>query len=329
MVNSTRHRILTIARHEYRAAVRSRILVVLIGILVTATVVSVIIASEGYASRVADYQAYRNAATASGLARIAPSPLAPLSLLRGAFEYFEIIGAVIAVTLGYLTVSRDRTNRTLPMIMSRPVTSSELAFGSLLGALAVFTTLVVATAVAGVLWIGLVGHDWISGTQALKLLLAYTASVIYLGVFYSLGAFATARSKVATNGLMIALGVWLIIVLVLPQIGDTLDADNQVPGGLFAVLTLNHSDEVQILAHFTTYETIRTTIEAASFEKQYERFAFAMTDVKERYRSLSLPQLFYEVRAPIVWILVYALAALVLLRSGFRTQQAIPEGGHQ
>ena len=126
MSDST-NRIITLARHEYRSAVRSKILVVLLGILVTVTAVSVYIASVDYAGKLADYQAYVDAAKNSGLDRVAPSPLAALSLLRGAFEYLEIIGAVIAIALGYLTVSRERSNRTLPLIRSRPVTSGELA----------------------------------------------------------------------------------------------------------------------------------------------------------------------------------------------------------
>ena len=47
MSDSTK-RIITLARHEYRSAVRSRILVVLISILVSVTAVSVYIASVDY-----------------------------------------------------------------------------------------------------------------------------------------------------------------------------------------------------------------------------------------------------------------------------------------
>ncbi|MCZ7533042.1 MAG: ABC transporter permease [Acidimicrobiia bacterium] len=326
MASDRRHRVLTIARHEYRAAARSRILVVLLAILVIATAGSVIVAAAEYASRLADYQAYHAAAVAGGVTQIAPSPLAPLSLLRGAFEYIEIIGAVIAITLGYLTVSRERVNRTLPLLMSRPVTSGELAAGSLLGAVGVIVTLVVATMAVAVLSVGLVGHDWINVGQAGKLMLAFGVAVVYMATFYCLGAFTTASTKVATNGLMVALGIWLFVVLVLPQIGDTLDADNQIPGGLFAALGLGHDGEVQILTHFTAYETVRTSIEAASFAKHFERFAFAMTDVKERFRSLSLPDLFFQVRASIVWILIYATALPIALNHSFRNQPSIPQG---
>lgn len=326
-MTSSGRRILTLARHEYRAALRSRLLLVLLAILAAVTIASVYIAAVDYRSQLADYQAYRDAAKAGGLQRIAPSPLALLSLLRGALEYIEILGAVIAITLGYLSVSRERVNRTLPLLRSRPVTSGELAAGSALGALGLISTLVVVTGTVAVLCLGLIGNDWINGTQTVRLLLAGLASILYMGVFFCFGVIVTARSRVAVNGLMVALGAWLVVVLILPQIGDTLDADNQLPGGLFSALTLDRNGETQVLSHFTTYEKVRTGFEEASLAKHYERFAFAMTDVKEKYRGLSLGGLMHEKRNDIGWMVVYSVVLGAGLRRSFRRQPTIPEGG--
>jgi len=329
MTSPARTRVLTIARHEYRAAVRNRLLVALAGILVAVTIASVYIASADYASQLADYNTYRDAATASGLDRIAPSPLAPLSLLRGGLEYLEIIGAVIAIALGYLSVSRERANRTLGLLRSRPLTGGEHALGSLLGAFAVFATLIAATAVTAVVCIGVIGNDWLGAADLLQLLLAYIAALFYMAAFYALGAIATARSKVAANGLMIALGVWLVVVLILPQIGDTLDADNQVPGGLFSALGLGHDGEVTILTHFTGYERIRTFTENLSLAKHFERFAFAMTDVKDRYRPYGLGWLLKTTWADIAWLTASAAVLTTGLRHTFRTQPPITQGANQ
>ncbi|WP_380168987.1 ABC transporter permease [Jannaschia sp. R86511] len=320
-------RVLTVASHELRAALRSRILVVLLVVLVCMTVVSVLVSSAQYAGQLADYLAYRDAAVAGGVQRVAPSPLALLSLLRGALEYVEIVGAVVAITLGYLSVSRERSARTMPLLRSRPVSPAELATGSALGALALISILVTCLATVAVLSLGLIGHDWIGGVQVPKLVLAYLAAVVYLFVFYCLGAVATSRARVPVNGLMVALGIWLLVGLVLPQIGDTLDADNQVPGGLFAALGLGHDGEVTILAHLSGYERVRTGIEEASFTKHFERFAFAMTDVKERYRSLSLTQLFVETRNDIAWLVAYPVALSTALWLSFRAQPTTPTGG--
>jgi len=321
-----RSRVITIARHEYRAAVRSRVLLALVAILVVVTAASVYIASVDYSSKLADYQAYRAAAQAGGLKQIAPSPLRLLSLLRGAMEYIDIIGAIIGITLGYLSVSRERANRTLALLRSRPVSPGELAAGSALGALAVISTVILATMAVAVVCLGLVGHDWVSSAEIVKLLLAFAASIIYMGVFYCLGAVMTARSKVAANGLMFALGIWLVVVLILPQIGDTLDADNQVPGGLFSALTLNKAQETKIITKFGTYETVRRDIEEASFAKHYERFAFAMTDVQDKYQGLSLSELLWKKHNDIAWMVIYPLVLGFALVRSFRRQPAITQG---
>ena len=323
-----RARVLAIAKHEYRAAVRSRILLVLVVLLIAVTVTSVYIASAGYAATLAEYETYRAAAQAQGLDRIAPSPLAALSLLQGTFEYLEIIGAVVAISLGYLSVSRERVNRTLSLIRTRPVTAGEHATGTFLGAMAVFATLVATTLVVGIVCVGLLATDWVSPGELFQISLAAVAALLYLGAFYCLGAIATAKSAFAANGLLIALGIWLVVVLVLPQIGDTMDADNQLPGGLFQALGLDHDGEVAVLQHFTGYERIRTGIEEASLSKHFERFAFAMSDVKPRYRPFDLPWLLNETRNDIAWLLAYAAAMTLGLRRTFKTQPTIPPGGN-
>jgi ABC-type transport system involved in multi-copper enzyme maturation permease subunit len=323
-VNS--QRTLTLAKHEYTAALRNRILVALLGILIVVTIASVYIASVSHRSQVADYQAYKAAAQVSGLAKIAPSPLAPMSLLRGGFEYLQIVGAVIAIALGFLSVSRERSNRTLALLRSRPVSAGELASGTLLGAVAIIATLVTVTAAVGLACIGLIGNDWPSPPEYLQLLLAYGAAVIYMTGFHALGAYTTARAKNTTNGLFIALCVWLVIVLVFPQIGDTLDSDNQVPGGLFKAIGLNRADETTILSHFTIFETIRTRIEYISFAQHFQRFVFAMTDVKDRYRPFDLGWLMARVWTDLAWVLAWPILPISAQRRALRNLPTFPPG---
>lgn len=321
-------RIRALAAHEYRAAVRSRILLTLVGILTVATIASVYIASAAHSSQVADYQAYKDAATAGGLTRIAPSTLAPMSLLRGSFEYLQIIGAVIAVALGYLTVQRERANRTLPLLRSRPVTAGEQATGSLLGAAGLIATIVAITGIVGIVCVGTIGNDWINSSELTQLLLAYLVSIIYMTGFYALGVACSARSRHPINGLITALCVLVLFVLVTPQIGDTLDADNQIPGGLFKALGMDRADETTILNHFSIYETIRTRIEWISFSQHYQRFVFAMADVKERYRPLDLGGLLNVVWTDLAWVIAAPGALIALQRRSLRNQPTINQGAN-
>lgn len=321
-----RRRISALAINEVRAAARSRILLTLLVILVAVTTLSVIIAAIDYRGQVADFEAYIASATASGVTQIAPSPLRPLSLLRSSIEYVGIIGAVIAITLGHLSVARERSNRTLALIRSRPVGAAEHTIGSIAGAIVINTALIGTTMIVGVVTTGLVGKDWITTSDAFRVLLATVAGIIYMTVFYCVGAVATARSRTAAVGLMIALGIWLVVVMILPQLGDTLDADNQIPGGLFSALGLNRADETTVLAHFHTYETVRIGLEEASLEKHYERFAFAMADVLDKYKDFSLSQLLREKWHDIAWLVLYPIAAIAALHRSHSHQPTLTTG---
>jgi ABC-2 type transport system permease protein len=320
--------VFTLARHEFRSAVRSRVLGALLITLLAVTAVSILVGTFDYRTQLADYQAYRDAAVAAGITKVAPLPLAPLSLLRGAIEYLEIVGAVIAIALGYLSVARERGNRTLALIRSRPVSTGQLALGTALGAIGLISTLVVATGLMAVLALGVVGGDWIGAAEALKLAIVCIASIVYMTAFYCLGAMLAARSRVLANALVGALVVWLAVVLIIPQIGDTLDADNQVPGGLFASLNVDKAHEKAIIADFGTYERIRTDLEQVSLAKHYERFAFAGLDVKASYRGASVPTLIVHKLADLAWL----VAAAALLGAGmwwsFRRQPALPRGAN-
>jgi ABC-type transport system involved in multi-copper enzyme maturation permease subunit len=300
-------RLIALAGHDYRAAVRNRVLAALLLTLLVVATFSVLVAALDYQTQLDDYEQYKAAAAAAGIESVPPLPLRPLQLMRPVVEYLEIIGAVIAIALGYLSVARERGNRTLGLLLTRPVTGSELAFGPALGAVGLIATLVVGAATIAVFAIGVWGHDWIDAQETVKVVLWCVASIAYMSVFYCLGAALTARSRVLANGLVAALVVWLVVVLIIPQIGDTMDPDNQVPGGLFSALNLDKSHETRILETFSTYEWIRNGIEELSFAKHYERFSFAILDVKDKYRGLSIGQLATETRNDIVWMITYTL----------------------
>jgi ABC-2 type transport system permease protein len=97
--------------------------------------------------------------------------------------------------------------------------------------------------------------------------------------------------KTISHALLIAFVIWLAIALILPQIGDTMDPDNQVPGGFFASMHLTKPEEKQVMANFSSYETIRNTIEQLSITKHYERASFAILGIKAEFNDMPLSKI--------------------------------------
>ena len=317
-----RGNVVTLARHEYRSALRSGVLLLLLLSMVVVSAGSIAIASFDFRAQVADYQAYALQAKAAGATVTAAPQFLPLQLLRGMIEYVEIIGAVLAIGLGYLAVARERSGRTLPLILSRPVRGRELFLGRLAGAAALITTILAAAAAISVVVVGTVGGRWLNPTELARLLLTFGIAVLYMLLFYALGTWLAARSKRVANGLVVAIAIWLSVVLIIPQIGDTMDPDNQVPGGLFAALQVKKADEKKVLAHFSTYEKIRNGLEETSVTKHYERLTFAVTGIKDKYAGRSLGTVAYAKRSDIGWLTAYLALMGALMWSGLKRESA-------
>ena len=161
--------------------------------------------------------------------------------------------------------------------------------------------------------------------ELVRLAIAFAVGVIYMLVFYALGSWLSGRSKALVNGLVVALVLWLSVVLIIPQIGDTMDPDNQVPGGLFAALQVKKADEKTILANFSNYELIRNSLEETSFTKHYERFTFAVTGIKDKYNGKPLSLIVSDKRGDIGWMALYSGLLGLLMWLGFRRESAIPK----
>lgn len=317
-MTSSPHAVLALAQHEYRSAVRNRVLGLLLVSMVLIAAGSITIASYDFRAQLADYNDYVRQAKAAGAQLIAPPQLFPMQLLRGVIEYVQIIGAVFAIGLGYLSIGRERTGNTLRLILTRPVRVRQLFLGRLLGAGAVIATVLAVTATVSVVLIGLVGGQWLTLGELGRVALVFAVAIVYMLLFYALGSFLSSRSKTLVNGLVASLVVWLAVVLVIPQIGDTMDPDNQVPGGLFTALQVKKPDELKVLAKFSTYERIRTTLEETSLTKHYERFTFAATGIKDKYNGLPLSVIATDKRNDIAWLAIYSALMGSLMWAGLR-----------
>jgi ABC-type transport system involved in multi-copper enzyme maturation permease subunit len=133
---------------------------------------------------------------------------------------------------------------------------------------------------------------------------------------WSLLALALASlTRQPASGLVLALVLWLVIVLVIPQIGDTMDPDNQIPGGLFASLQIDATNENALMTRFASYETWRDFVEQTSTTKQYERAVFAYLGVQSQYNQLSPGDVWAATSHNSLWLLatsVFTAAAAFL-----------------
>ncbi len=313
-----RNPIATIALKDARIALRDRFLLIAILALGAAALISLITGTIAMRTDVATYLAAKEQLLALGkqLGAIAAPEFYPLKLMRGTIEQIEIMGAVIALIAGYRAAVEERGRQTLALILTRPLANWQFLAAKVLGGaglVAVALALVFAAS-AAVLAIG--SGVGLSAGDLARLALIWGASTLYLTGIFVVGFALSLWLKSPATGLLYAFALWLLVVLVAPQIGDTLDPDNQVAGGVFAQLAIPKAEQDKIKADFASYETIRNGIEVSSVTKHYERLTFAVLGIKDSYTGKPLDPILTEKSGDALFLFLFTLGlgGLVLAR---------------
>lgn len=303
--------IVTIAQKELHDLRRSLLMGTLIGFLTVAIVLSVVMGAVDFRGQLTAYTLYVHQLAQAGNPVVATAPqLFPMQLLRGGIEYIEILGALFAVVIGYGSIAKEKYRGTLDLILTRPLGKYSFVGGKLAGLAVLWLLVVVLLVIVSVLAIIAVGGASVGAAEIVRIGVVGLAAWVYLMFWSALSMVLTSVMKGLTIGLVIGLVLWLAIVLILPQIGDTLDPDNQVPGGLFAALHIKRADELSVMAHFTGYEAVRNAIEVSSIEKHFERFSFAMLGIKTQYNQQPLALIWADMW-PYAVTLVAATTAVI------------------
>ncbi len=301
--------LITIAAKDVRDAVRDRFLLIVTGFLILAALTALITGAIALSTDVATYEAAKASLLALGksAASIKPPEFYPMRLLRGAVEQIEIVGSAIAILIGFRAAAAERGRQTLALILTRPLRRWQFTGGKIVAGLGLLTLgLGVVMALCAVL-LHLMSGVGLTGNDLGRIGLVWAVSVVYMASFFLAAFVLTLHLPRPSTALLIAFTLWLVIVLVAPQIGDTMDPDNQVAGGVFKALSISRPDQLEIMKTYAGFEAVRNGIEVASITKHFERFAFAVLGIKATYTGLPLGPILTEKALDALWIILAAL----------------------
>lgn len=298
--------ILVIAAKEISDARRARLLFVIAAFMLGAGIVALTVAAIALKAEVINYQSARDLLLSLGKPAdlLAPPVFRPLSLLRGFIEYTEIIGAVLGLVLGHRAATSERICGTFPLLFTRPVSKAALITGKLLGNVGTLSVVLASMFSLGVLGIVVIGGVSLNANDLLRIGLTLAAAILYVGSFFLIGLLLALVIRRPAHAMLLGFGFWLAFTLVVPQIGDTLDPDNQVGAGVFRTLNIAKPQEKQIMSTFSTYETVRDAVEQSSPAKHFERWSFAVLGIKDTYAGQPLASVVADRRVDALWLIV-------------------------
>lgn len=308
-MNNYMNQILTIAKKEFTDALRNKVFITFLIFLLVLTAISIYVGSVNYRAKISLFEITYAQLVASGepVENLTRPEFFPLQLLRATIEYLEIIGAVLAISLGYLSIAKEKGNNTLPLIFTRPISRKKYYLGKMLGNISLIISISTILFLFTTLLLVFVGGVSLNGIEITKIVLATLATIIYLFIFFSFSAWLTIKTRFSSNALIFSFVIWLFFVLIVPQIGDTMDTDNQVPGGFFTAIHINHDQSKIILQDFAIYEKLRNGTEETSITKHYERLTFALLGIKDIYNGKSLGFIFKDKLQDVGWLVAFLL----------------------
>lgn len=314
---------LIIARKEFTDAIKNQLFLVLLGFLLILTVTSMLVASLDYQNKVAEYNKSVQALIDLGKSRdviVAPQ-FYPLKMLRGVINYVEIIGAIMGIILGYLSIAKEKGKNTLHLLLSRPLSRFDIAAGKIVGNSVIVLAALGFMAMVIYLIVWTIGGVRPLAVEVIKLILVIAASYLYIMFFFCLTSILALKMKSLSNALVISFVIWLCFVLIIPQVGDTMDPDNQIPGGFFKSMGVGKPQSKEIMKKFQVYETVRNSIEEVSITKRYERISFALLGIKDEYNEKAITHILMDRRGDVLWVttffFVILTAEFLFFRKGF------------
>jgi ABC-type transport system involved in multi-copper enzyme maturation permease subunit len=211
--------IAAVASHQILALHRKRVLGFLVGSLIGVTLLSGVL---GWASHQTIIGVYAESAKLLGSRGLA-APLNPfllkpeLSLLSNMVIYVTMIGALVALVLGHLTVAEDETTGIGRLIFSRRLSRGQYAVGKVTASAIILGLSMTACALVSVLALWIVNHSIPSIGDIGRLAVFYGFSWLYLMIFALVGAIALLSTGRRSLGLLAAMGAWLIVTFAVPQ----------------------------------------------------------------------------------------------------------------
>ena len=211
--------IATIAAHQVVTLRRQRIFLVALATLLVMTSLAGLI---GWLSHNTVVRAYDEAVKvlADSGQPAPPNPIGlqpPLSLLSNLSIYIPLIGALVAVVLGHLSLIDDQAGGTGRLVFSRPVSRTTFVLGKLSAAGAVLAGILAASLFVSAASLRLVNGAWPTSAELGRLSLFYALSWLYLLLFALVGMVTVLLTRRRSLALLAGVGVWLVLTFAVPQ----------------------------------------------------------------------------------------------------------------
>lgn len=146
------------------------------------------------------------------------NPVALLFPSIGMLFFIGVVMSLLAIAFSYDTVAGEKELGTLKLLMSYSLPRDQVLLAKWVGGYAALVLPFLLSVVSGLVIVVLFPSVDLRADHYAALGGIAVLAMLYLGVMYSLGVFVSARTQLASTSITILLMVWVLMVLVVPNI---------------------------------------------------------------------------------------------------------------
>ncbi len=143
----------------------------------------------------------------------------------GATDWTFVVTVLLSFGAGLLTyksISGERRDGTLTLVLANPVSRATVLAGKYLAALAALSTVFIISLLAGVILLEMLGTVHPGGSDWMKIGLFGLLSIIFLSVFVLTGLLCSVFTRGPVLSAVAFLFTWMALVFVIPNLGGIL-----------------------------------------------------------------------------------------------------------
>jgi ABC-2 type transport system permease protein len=228
--------VVTIAHKEVRAAFRNRMFVTIMALFLALSALSVYIGSSTKRAEMRLYDETVKTLTSQGVTALPSVPeIHTLTILGNLTEYIVIVGAILAVILGYDTLTKEKGSGGLALILSRPVYRDALLSGKLLGNMSIIAALLIGAFVFSLVLLVIVGGLLPTVGDVVRLLTVVMLAFFYMLIFFTFSMLLSIHMRNSASVFLVSLVLWMTVSFVIPEMAQTQMANSAVVNSVSGV----------------------------------------------------------------------------------------------
>ncbi|MCL5935312.1 MAG: ABC transporter permease [Firmicutes bacterium] len=215
-------RIFVVAGKEFNEAWKNHIFLMIAALFFVFSLLSVYIGST---TKHAEIQAYLQTISllkAGGATVFPPQPaIFTLTILQNNIIYVSMVGALVAIFLGFDVFTKEKEQGNLRLILSRPIFRDQLITGKILGGAWAIGLLQALIFVFGLVLLKFIGGITPTAGEVLRLVTFTLISFLYMLLFYFFALFISVLAKSSEVVFLVGITFWVAVSFVIPQLAET------------------------------------------------------------------------------------------------------------